>query len=174
MNKLKKLSLRVIFPLIFFVTFIISQGSVFFLEYRQNQDKLYVKAEQHIKGVAGHLQMGLSSILMGSEKADAQTLVSTVALNKNIKSIAVIDNNQQVILSTKFQDKFKPAKGNIEGYDEALLPKVTNQNKFIFNFLENNQELIAYAPLQIASKDNSFNRNFNAVIFIRYSLKQSY
>jgi len=67
MNKLRQTSLRIILPSILFTVFIILQGSLFFLEYRQDQQKLYVAAEQHVKGIAGDLQMGLSNTLMRLE-----------------------------------------------------------------------------------------------------------
>ena len=174
MNKLRQVSLRVVFPLIFFSVFIILQGSIYFLEYRQDQGKLYVKAEQYIKSVAGDLQIGLSNTLMQLQNAQAQNLLSTTALDENIKKIAVIDNNQQIILSNQFREKRQFANKLLKEYDETLLNKVIKQNELVFKFSAESQALTVYAPLQMISTDNSFNRNFNAVIYIRYSLKQAY
>jgi diguanylate cyclase (GGDEF)-like protein/PAS domain S-box-containing protein len=174
MNNFRKISLRIILPALLFVAFTIIQGSVFYLEYRQDQHNLYVKAEQHIKGVAGDLQMGLSNALMRLEKAQAQNLISTVALDENIKTIAVVDNNQQIVLSNRFREKHMFAKLQLAHYDGDLLDRVVNQNELVVNYVKNRQELIVYAPLQMISTGNNLNRKFNGVIFIRYSLSYAY
>ncbi|MDA7746907.1 EAL domain-containing protein [Psychromonas sp.] len=174
MNKLRRVSLSIILPSILFVVFIVLQGSVFFLEYRQAQQKLFVEAEQYVKGVAGHLQTGLSNSLMRLEKAQAQELVSTAALNENIKTIAVVDNNQQIVLSNKFREKYLFAKLQLKQYDGDLLDRVIIKNELIVEYVKDSQELLVYAPLQMISKGNSLNRKFNGVIFIRYSLSSAY
>ena len=174
MNKLRQTSLRILLPLILFSIFLILQGTLCYLEYRQDQQELYVKAEQYIKGKAGLLQTGLSNSLMRLEKARAQTMVSTVALNENIKTIAVIDSNQQIVLSNHFREKFMFAKMHLAEYDGSLLNRIINKNELIFKYIEERQELIVYAPLQMISKGNSLNRKFNGVIFIRYSLADAY
>lgn len=174
MNKLRQISLRIVLPSILFIVFIVLQGSVFFLEYRHDQQKLYVEAEQYVKGVAGHLQTGLSNSLMRLEKAQAQNLVSTAALNENIQTIAVIDNNQQIVLSNKFREKYMFAKLQLEQYDGGLLDRVINKNELVVHYDDLTKGLIVYAPLQMISKGNSLNRKFNGVIFIRYSLKSAY
>ena len=173
-KKLRQMSLRIVLPLILFTAFIILQGSIFLLEYRQDQQKLYANAEQYVKGVAGQLQTGLSNTLMRLEKAQAQNLVSTVALDENIKSIAVVDINQQIVLSNHFREKYMFAKLQLKEYDGTKLEQVINQNQFIFNYAKDRHELLVYAPLQMISKGNSLNRKFNGVIFIRYSLAQAY
>jgi len=174
MNKFRQISLRILLPSILFTVFVLLQGSLFFLEYRQDQQKLYNMAEQHVKGIAGDLQMGLSNALMRLEKAQAQNLVSTAALDENIESIAVVDNNQQIVLSNHFREKYMFAKLHLAEYDGSLLERVINDNELIFKYIPERQELMVYAPLQMISKGNSLNRKFNGVIFIRYSLTDAY
>ncbi|TEW55238.1 bifunctional diguanylate cyclase/phosphodiesterase [Psychromonas sp. RZ22] len=174
MNKFRQLSLRIILPAILLVVFVILQGTIFFFEYRHDQHKLYVKAEQDIKGIAGHLQTGLSNSLMRLEKAQAQDLVSNAALNENVQTIAVVDRNQQIVLSNQFREKYMFAKIQLQQYDGALLERVINDNELIVKYLKHSQELVVYAPLQMISKGNSLNRKFNGVIFIRYSLNSAY
>ncbi|PKF61051.1 hypothetical protein CW745_12115 [Psychromonas sp. psych-6C06] len=170
MNNFNKLSLNFAVPLILFLVFIFLQGSVFFLEYQYAQKKLYTQKEQYIKGIAGNLQTTLSNSLMRLEKAQAQNIVSEIALDQNFISIAVIDHNQQIVLSNSLRYKYMFAKLQLDYYDGDLLQQVIEKNEFIFQYNQITQDLIVYAPLQMLSKGNSLNRKFNGLIFIRYSL----
>jgi diguanylate cyclase (GGDEF)-like protein len=170
MNNINKLSLNIIIPLILFIVFILLQGSIFFIEYQNSQNKLYTEKEQFIKGIAGNLQTTLSNAMMRLEKAQAQNIVSETALDQNFKSIAVVDHNQQIVLSNNLRNKYMFAKLYIEQYDGELLNQVTEKNEFIFQYNPLSQDLIVYAPIQMLSKGNSLNRKFNGLIFIRYSL----
>ncbi|WP_413693241.1 PAS domain-containing protein [Psychromonas sp. KJ10-2] len=174
MNKLRSLSLIILLPALLIVIFIVLQGSVLFMEYRQQQANLYIKSEQDLKGLAGQLQTSLSNSLMRLEKSQAQEFVSTAALNENVKTVAVVDNNQQVVLSNQFREKYMFAKLQLEGYQGDLLDRVINKNEIIVQLSKQKEELVAYAPLQMISKGNSLNRKFNGVIFIRYSLKSAF
>jgi len=170
MSNINRLSLNVVIPSILFIVFIVIQGSVFFLEYQHAQQKLYSEKEQYIKGIAGNLQTTLSNSLMRLEKAQAQNIVSETALDQNFKSIAVVDHNQQIVLSNQLRHKYMFAKLQLEFYDGELLQQVIEKNEFIFQYNRLTQDLIVYAPLQMLSKGNSLNRKFNGLIFIRYSL----
>lgn len=174
MNKLRDVSLSIILPSILFLVFILLQGGVFFLEYKHDQHQRYQKAEQHIKGIAGQLQTGLSNSLMRLEKAQAQNMVSTTAITGNIKTIAVVDSNQQIVLSNKFREKYMFAKLQLPSYDGDMLQRVISKNEIVVQYNEKQKELIAYAPLQMISKGNSLNRKFNGVIFLRYSLDSAF
>lgn len=174
MNKMRELSLSIILPCVLFVVFILLQGGVFFLEYKHDRRQLYQKAEQHIKGIAGQLQTGLSNSLMRLEKAQAQNMVSTIALSDNIKSVAVVDSNQQIVLSNKFRQKYMFAKLQLPHYNGDMLQRVIGKNEIVVQYDEKAKELLAYAPLQMISKGNSLNRKFNGVIFIRYSLDNAF
>lgn len=174
MNKLRKLSLRIILPFILLVVFIILQGSVFLLEYRQEQSALYEKTERYIKSSVGDLQTTLSYSLMHLDKAQAQNIVSIMALNANFNSITVIDNKQNIMLSNKFRQKNELATLQLKNYDMTLFTRALSQNEFIMHYDEITDELIAYAPLQVVSTGNHLNRQSNAVIFIRYSLKSAF
>ena len=174
MNKLRQTSLIVLLPSVLFIVFIILQGSVFLLDYDKKQHQLYIESEQDIKGLAGQLQTSLSNSLMRLEKARAQDFVSTAALNENVKTVAVVDNNQQVVLSNNFREKYMFAKLQLERYEGQLLDRVINQNEIVVKYFEDSKELVVYAPLQMISKGNSLNRKFNGVIFIRYSLTSAY
>jgi diguanylate cyclase (GGDEF)-like protein/PAS domain S-box-containing protein len=170
MQNLNKFSLNIIIPSILFVVFILVQGTVFFIEYQTAQKKLYSEKEQYIKGIAGNLQTTLSNSLMRLEKAQAQNIVSETALDQNFKSIAVVDHNQQIVLSNNLRNKYMFAKIQLKYYDGQLLNQVIEKNEFIFQYNELSQDLIVYAPMQMLSKGNSLNRKFNGLIFIRYSL----
>lgn len=170
MNNINKLSLNVLIPSILFVVFICLQGSIFFAEYQYAQKKLYSEKEQYIKGIAGNLQTTLSNSLMRLEKAQAQNIVSVTALDQNFKTIAVVDNYQQIVLSNNLRHKYMFAKLHLEFYDGEFLKQVIEKNEFVFQYNKKTQELIVYAPLQMLSKGNSLNRKFNGLIFIRYSL----
>ncbi|WP_160061510.1 bifunctional diguanylate cyclase/phosphodiesterase [Psychromonas sp. L1A2] len=174
MNKLRQTSLIVLLPSVLFIVFIILQGSVFLLDYDKKQHQLYIESEQDIKGLAGQLQTSLSNSLMRLEKARAQDFVSTAALNENVKTVAVVDNNQQVVLSNNFREKYMFAKLQLERYEGQLLDRVINQNEIVVKYFKDSKELVVYAPLQMISKGNSLNRKFNGVIFIRYSLTSAY
>lgn len=173
MNNFKKLSLIYVVPVIVFLVFIFLQGFVFYFEYQQAQQKLYVEKEQYIKGITGNLQTRLSNSLMRLEKAHAQNIVLEAALDQNIKSIAVVDHNQQIVLSNSLRDKYMFAKLQIPLYDADLLPQVIEKNEFIFQYNQASQDLIVYAPVQMLSKGNTLNRKFNGLIFLRYSLKRA-
>jgi diguanylate cyclase (GGDEF)-like protein/PAS domain S-box-containing protein len=170
MNNIYKLSLNIIIPLILFVVFLVLQGTVFFIEYQNSQKKLYTEKEQFIKGIAGNLQTTLSNSLMRLEKAQAQNIVSETALDQNFKSIAVVDHNQQIVISNHLRNKYMFAKLQLEQYDGKLLNQVIEKNEFIFQYNKFTKDLIVYAPIQMLSKGNSLNRKFNGLIFIRYSL----
>lgn len=174
MNKFRGLSLNIIIPIIFVFVFGTLQSGVFLYEYQQAKDKLYLKSEQHIKGIAGELQMTLASAMMKLEKAQAQDIVSTMGLNENIETIVVIDNNHQIILSNHFREKYMFAKLNLALYQGVLLERAITQSEIIVMDYKETHELVAYAPLQIMSKGNSLNRKFNSAIFIRYSLASAY
>ncbi|MEG3753473.1 PAS domain-containing protein [Psychromonas arctica] len=174
MNKLRSLSLIILLPALLTVIFIVLQGSVLFMEYRQQQANLYIKSEQDLKGLAGQLQTSLSNSLMRLEKSQAQDFVSTAALNENVKTVAVVDNNQQVVLSNRFREKYMFAKLQLQEYQGELLDRVINKNEIIVKLFKDKEELVVYAPLQMISKGNSLNRKFNGVIFIRYSLKSAF
>jgi len=174
MIKYRSLSLSIILPSILLFVFIILQGSLFFLEYQYGEKKLYREAEKHIVGIAGQLQTGLSNALMKLKKAQAQDLIATAALEEDIITIAIVDNNHQVVLSNRFREKYLFAKLQLEAYDADLLEQVITNNEMIIKHLDSEHELIAYAPLQMISKGNSLNRTYNGVIFIRYSLKGAY
>ena len=174
MNNLRQTSLIILLPSILCIVFIILQGSVFWLDYHNKQRELYNESEQDIKGLAGQLQTSLSNSLMRLEKARAQDFVSTAALNENVKTVAVVDNNQQVVLSNNFREKYMFAKLQLERYEGQILDRVINQNEIVVKYFENSKELVVYAPLQMISKGNSLNRKFNGVIFIRYSLTSAY
>jgi len=174
MNKLRSLSLIVLLPALLTIIFIILQGSVLFMEYREQQANLYIKSEQDLKGLAGQLQTSLSNSLMRLEKSQAQDFVSTAALNENVKTVAVVDNNQQVVLSNRFREKYMFAKLQLQEYQGELLDRVINKNEIIVKLFKDKEELVVYAPLQMISKGNSLNRKFNGVIFIRYSLKSAF
>jgi diguanylate cyclase (GGDEF)-like protein/PAS domain S-box-containing protein len=170
MNNIKKLSLNIVVPSIVFIVFFFLQGAIFFVEYQQAQQKLYNEKAQYIKGIAGNLQTTLSNSLMRLEKAQAQNIVSETALDQNFKSIAVVDHNQQIVLSNTLRNKYMFAKLQLQHYDGQLLNQVMEKNEFIFQYNQYTQDLIVYAPLQMLSKGNSLNRKFNGLIFIRYSL----
>lgn len=174
MNKLRNTSLIIILPTILLAVFIVLQGSVFFNEYRQHQHQLYVKAEQDIKGLAGQLQTALSNSLMRLEKARAQDIVSTAALNENVQTVVVVDKNQQIILSNNFREKYMFSKLQLNRYEGDVLTRVINDNEIVVKYFKESKELVVYAPLQMISKGNSLNRKFNGVIFIRYSLISAY
>jgi len=174
MNKLRQTSLIVLLPSILFIIFILLQGSSFLIDYHEKQHKLYIESEQDIKGLAGQLQTSLSNSLMRLEKARAQDFVSTAALNENVKTVAVVDSNQQIVLSNNFREKYMFAKLQLDRYEGDILDRVINENEIIVKAFEESKELVVYAPLQMISKGNSLNRKFNGVIFIRYSLKSAY
>ena len=174
MNKLRNISLIIILPSILLIAFAILQGSVFFNEYCQHQQQLYVEAEQDIKGLAGQLQTTLSNTLMRLEKAQAQDIVSTAALNENVQTLVVIDANQQIILSNNFREKYMFSKLQLGRYESELLTRVISGNEIIVKYFKESKELVVYAPLQMMSKGNSLNRQFNGIIFIRYSLASAY
>ncbi|WP_413698856.1 PAS domain-containing protein [Psychromonas sp. KJ10-10] len=140
------------------------------MEQQTAQKKLYSEKEQYIKGIAGNLQTTLSNSLMRLEKAQAQNIVSETALDQNFKSIAVVDHNQQIVLSNNLRNKYMFAKLQLKYYDGDLLNQVIEKNEFIFQYNKISQDLIVYAPMQMLSKGNSLNRKFNGLIFIRYSL----
>lgn len=170
MNNINKFSLNIVIPSILFIVFIFLQGSVFFLEYQHAQQQLYTEKEQYVKGIAGNLQTTLSYSLMRLEKAQAQNIVAETALDQNFKSIAIVDHNQQIVLSNTLRHKYMFAKLQLDYYDGDLLQQVIERNEFIFQYNEITQDLIVYAPLQMLSKGNSLNRKFNGLIFMRYSL----
>jgi len=174
MNKIRSVSLLIILPAIFLSIFFAFQTIIFIQDFRQSQDQLYVEAEQDIKGLAGQLQTALSNALMRFEKARAQDIVSTSALNENVQTIAVVDKNQQIILSNNFREKYMFSKLQLERYEGAVLNRVINDNEVIVKYFKQSKELVVYAPLQMISKGNSLNRKFNGIIFIRYSLKSAY
>ena len=155
MNNINKLSLNIVIPSILFIVFIVLQGSVFFLEYQHAQKKLYNEKAQYIKGIAGNLQTTLSNSLMRLEKAQAQNIVSETALDQNFQSIAVVDHNQQIILSNNLRNKYMFAKLQLAHYDGKLLNQVIEKNEFIFQYNRYSKDLIVYAPLQMLSKGNS-------------------
>lgn len=170
MLNLNKFSLNIIIPSIIFSIFLLLLGTVFFVEQQVAQKKLYSEKEQYIKGIAGNLQTTLSNSLMRLEKAQAQNIVSETALDQNFKSIAVVDHNQQIVLSNNLRNKYMFAKLQLKYYDGELLNQVIEKNEFIFQYNALTQDLIVYAPMQMLSKGNSLNRKFNGLIFIRYSL----
>ncbi|MEL0629832.1 putative bifunctional diguanylate cyclase/phosphodiesterase [Psychromonas aquatilis] len=174
MNKLRGLSLNIIIPIIVSIIFILFQSVVLYFEYIQSQKTLYTQSEQHVKGIAGQLQTSLSNALMRLEKSQAQADISTAALDENIKTIAIIDENQQIVLSNNFRERFMFAKLQLAQYDGQYLSQVINGNKMLVMYQQNIQELVVYAPLQMISKGNSLNRKYNGVIFIRYSLANAY
>ena len=174
MNKLRQTSLIILLPSMLCIIFIILQGSAFLIDYHEKQQKLYVESEQDIKGLAGQLQTSLSNSLMRLEKARAQDLVSTAALNENVKTVAVVDSNQQIVLSNNFREKYMFAKLQLDRYEGEVLDRVINENEIVVKTFEDSKELVVYAPLQMISKGNSLNRKFNGVIFIRYSLTSAY
>lgn len=174
MNKLRNLSINILLPCILLNVLILLQGGVFIYEYQQGQNRLYIKSEQHLKGMAGELQTALSNALMRLEKAQAQEIVSTISLDENIKTVAVIDNNHQIVLSNNFREKFMFAKLHLALYEGELLERAIIQNEMIVMYCDESKELVVYAPLQMISKGNSLNRKFNAVIFMRYSLASAY
>ncbi|WP_028867919.1 putative bifunctional diguanylate cyclase/phosphodiesterase [Psychromonas arctica] len=174
MNKIRRISLLIILPAIFLSIFFVFQTIIFIQDFRQSQDQLYVEAEQDIKGLAGQLQTSLSNALMRLEKARAQDFVSTAALNENVQTVAVIDKNQQIILSNNFREKYMFSKLQLERYEGAVLNRVINDNEIVVKYFKQSKELVVYAPLQMISKGNSLNRKFNGIIFIRYSLESAY
>jgi len=173
MNNFNKLSIVYVLPTILFAMFFFFQGTIFFFEYQHEQQKLYSEKEQYVKGITGNLQTRLSNSLMRLEKAQAQNIVSEMVLDQNIKSIAVVDHNQQIVLSNQLRDKYMFAKLQLDHYDGTLLKQVIEKNEFIFQYNQQTQDLIVYAPLQMLSKGNSLNRKFNGLIFIRYSLTRA-
>lgn len=173
MNNIRRLSIKVIIPSVLFVLIFILQGSTFFWEFKQAQKKLYVDKEQYVKGIAGNLQASLSNSLMRREEAQAQQIVSVTALDPDFKCIAIVDNNQQIVLSDDFREKYMFAKLQLKSYDTSLLQQAIEKNEFIFKYNRISEELIAYAPLQIFSKSNNLNRKFNGAIFLRYSIKNA-
>ena len=174
MNKLRNLSLIIILPSILLGAFAILQGSLFFNEYHQQQHKLYGQAKQDIKALAGQLQTSLSNSLMRLDKAQAQDIVSTAALNENVQSVVVVDKNHQIILSNNFREKYMFSRLLLERYEGDLLTRVINENEIVIKYFIESKQLVVYAPLQMISKGNSLNRRFNGVIFIRYSLTSAY
>ena len=143
MNKFRQISLRIILPSVLFIAFIPLQGSFLFLEYEQNQKKIEVIAEQEINEIVGLLQIGLSHTRMKYDEAQAQNVVSTTALNKNISfadhhaytnkdfkqfesSIPLIMTEKDAVKCTTFSQKnwwYLPIDGNLP-------------NSFIQPFLE--------------------------------------
>lgn len=174
MNKFRQISLRIILPSVLFIAFTLLQGTFLFFEYQQDQIKVEVVAEQEINEIVGQLQIGLSHTRMKYDEAQAQNVVSTTALNKNISSIVVIDNDRNIILSNRFSEKNTSVKSHLGEYNNSLLEQVVNENKLIITHIKEQQEILVYAPLQIFSKDNHLNRKTNAVIFIRYSVADAY
>jgi len=170
MIKLRKLSINILLPSILMTVLIVLQGGVFLYEYQQSQNRLYIKSEQHLKGMAGELQTALSNALMRLEKAQAQEIISSISLDENIKTVAVIDNNHQIVLSNNFREKYMFAKLHLALYEGELLERAIIQNETIVIYCDESKELVVYAPLQMISKGNSLNRKFNAAIFMRYSL----
>lgn len=174
MNKLRKISLRIILPFILLIVFTVLQGSVFLLEYRQQQATLYEETEKTIKSIMGELQTSLYYSLMRLDAAQAHNIVSTAALDVNFKRVSVIDENQKIVLSNRFKQKNEQATEQLKNYSVALFNRALKDNKFVVDYNETTKELTAYAPLQTIDTNNSFNRQSNAVIFIRYSLKSAF
>ncbi|GLS91274.1 hypothetical protein GCM10007916_23430 [Psychromonas marina] len=173
MNSIRNLSLAVTVPSALFLAIICLQTLVFTFQYQQAQQQLYSEKEQHIKGIAGNLQTNLSYALMRLEKAQAQNIISEAALDYNLMRIAVVDHNQQIVLSNQLRDKYMFAQLQLPHYDGALLNQVIEKNDFIFEYNERAQDLLVYVPLQMLSKGNTLNRKFNGLIYIRYSLSHA-
>lgn len=173
MNNISKISLCYIVPTFVFFIFTLLQGGFFLYEYQHDQTKLYNEKEQYIKGITGNLQTTLSNSLMRLQKAQAQNIVLETALDENIKIIAVIDHNQQIVISNSMREKYMFARLQLPHYDGDLFKQVVEKNEFIFKYDPVTHDLIVYAPLQMLSKGNSLNRKFNGLIFIHYSLKRA-
>ena len=169
MNNIKSLPLTIIISSLFFLFVICIQISIFFLDYQLDQQKLYDEKQQNIKVIADNLQTRLSNSLMRLENAQAQNTVSETALNNNLKQVAVIDHNHQILLSNHFRDKYMSAIQRLPQYDSTKFDTVIKKSKFIFQYDQTSQNITAYVPLQMLSRGNSINRNFNGLIFIRYS-----
>lgn len=169
MNKLRQLSLLITLPSILFTIFFVMLGSLFFIEYKQDKQQLYDTSEQYIKGITVKLQSELSNLLIRFEKSEAQQLISSVAINESLLSIAVVDEGQQIMLSNHFKFKHLFAALHLPLYDTSISNNVISNNKFILTHQKENNEIVVHAPLQMQSKGNSLNRQFNAVIFLRYS-----
>jgi EAL domain-containing protein (putative c-di-GMP-specific phosphodiesterase class I)/GGDEF domain-containing protein/PAS domain-containing protein len=174
MNKLRKLSINIILPCILLSVLIVLQGGMFLYQYQQDKNRLYITSEHQIKEMAEALQISLSTLLMPLEKSKAQEALSSISLQKNIKTVAVIDDKHEIVLSNHYHDESMLAKLHIESYEGALLERANVQNEMIVKFDEDSQEFFVYAPLQVISKENSLNSKLNAAIFIRYSLANAY
>lgn len=173
MNNLKKLSLTTIVTSFLFLGVITLQSAEFVFQYQFAKHALFVEKEQFIKGVAGNLQTSLSNSLMRLEKAQAQNIVSEAELDHNLQRIAVVDHLHQIVLSNNLRDKYLFAQLQLEHYDSELLEQVIEKSKFIFQYNEKTQDLIVYAPIQMLAKDNSLNRKYNGLIYIRHSLSSA-
>lgn len=170
MNNVRKLSLSITLPVALFIVIICLQASAFIFQYQQNQSQLFDEKKQYIKGIAGALQTNLSYSLMRLERAQAQNIILDAAIDYNLMHVAVIDLNQQIVLSNKRRDNYMFAKLQLPLYDSNLLKQVVEKNNFIYKYNQKSKDLLVYVPLQMLSKENALNRKFNGVIYIRYSL----
>lgn len=173
MNSFNKLSLKVVISIAFFVLFVLLQGGVFFIEYQQEQKKLSIDKEQFIKGVTGHLQTALSHTLMRLDNAYAQQIVSLTALDPDFRSIAIIDHSQKILLSNKLRQKATSAELTLPEYKKRFHEKALENNELLFIHNRQKQELIIYAPLQMLPESHSLSREFNGLIYLRYSLNNA-
>lgn len=171
MNKIKNLSINFVIPFVVFLFFIVLQSSIFFFEYKQKQQQLYNQEIDYIKGITGNLQNTLPDALSHLKKHQIKNIISQITLDANLKTLAVIDNDQKIIVSNFVNQETPLINLQSANFDLQLSQQISPSNEFILQHNQLTEELTVYAPVTTSTNKNNSIPEFNNLIFINYSMK---
>ncbi len=174
MSKPSSWSLAYVIPSLILLIFIAIQGVIITVEYSGSRERLLEQANQEIRGDIAKLQQTLSDALMRHDTAVAERELTLTSLNANIKTLVAIDENAEIILANRLSWKYMFAQSVLDEFSWDKFHLATGKHKIVYDYLPEQNLIQVYAPLQLALKDNSMQRNNYGAIYINYSLARPF
>ena len=174
MNNPRLWSLASVIPALLLLVFLALQTVFIYLDYQTKSERLMLHSKEDVLGKVNKLQQSLSDALMRHDNAVAERELTLAALNDNVSQLLVLDENAEVLLANQMSLKFMFASAVLPEFEWDDFYQARDENRLIYQYIESDQAIYVYAPLQLARKDHSLKRNNTGAIYVSYSLAKPY
>ncbi|MCF6202784.1 MAG: HAMP domain-containing protein, partial [Methylococcaceae bacterium] len=171
MNSLKRLPIKIFLPVVILVIFLILFFSMMTYQYYAQISNLERTSmsmiKQHLSVLQGELEEEFSEY---DSYQYGERAVSAFGVMYETRSLSVIDENNKILLSTKYSWKKQQAEKIIPGFVANLSYEVRQKQKPVIFIAQDHKSIYAYYPLKLLPKIGQPNLPLVGVIFLDYDL----
>ena len=137
-------------PLVLVISSMISSTLIYFDSKQEAEDRIRKETVSRLNLDVSRLKNVLYNLLTGKEHGlqDARLNLSVTAMDPVIKTLSLLDENNKIILSSRYSLEGTSATQSLKGFDQFVAQKIKLQNTSDVKFLDTNPNVLhGYYPI---------------------------